>query len=57
MKKYRILITGGAGYIGVKTDSYNWGFMGKATDEAPNIEVPRGKIIGGSNSLLVSPFP
>ena len=45
-----------AGNLGVKTDSYNWGFIGKATDEAPNIEVPRGKIIGGSSSTNAQGF-
>ena len=45
-----------AGNLGVKTDSYNWGFTGKATDEAPNIEVPRGKIIGGSSSTNAQGF-
>ena len=44
------------GNLGVKTDSYNWGFTGKATDEAPNIEVPRGKIIGGSSSTNAQGF-
>ncbi len=44
------------GNLGVKANSYDWGFKGKATNESPNIEVPRGKVIGGSSSTNAQGF-
>ncbi len=35
----------------VMTSDHNWQFTGKATDEAPEIMVPRGKVTGGSSAI------
>ncbi len=35
----------------VMTSDHNWQFVGKATDEAPPMMVPRGKVTGGSSAI------
>ena len=35
----------------VMTSDHNWQFTGKATDEAPPMMVPRGKVTGGSSAI------
>ena len=35
----------------IMTSEHNWQFMGKATDTAPLMMVPRGKITGGSSAI------
>ena len=35
----------------IMTSDHNWQFTGKATDEAPEIMVPRGKVTGGSSAI------
>jgi choline dehydrogenase len=33
------------------TSDHNWQFVGKATDQAPQMLVPRGKVTGGSSAI------
>ena len=33
------------------TKDHNWEFMGKATDTAPPMRVPRGRVTGGSSAI------
>ncbi len=35
----------------VMTSDHNWQFIGKATEEAPPMMVPRGKVTGGSSAI------
>ena len=35
----------------VMTSDHNWQFVGKATEEAPPMMVPRGKVTGGSSAI------
>ncbi len=35
----------------IMTSDHNWQFMGKATDTAPMMMVPRGKVTGGSSAI------
>ena len=35
----------------VMTSDHNWQYVGKATDEAPPMMVPRGKVTGGSSAI------
>jgi choline dehydrogenase len=35
----------------VMTSDHNWQFIGKATDAAPEMMVPRGKVTGGSSAI------
>ena len=35
----------------IMTSDHNWQFTGKATDEADEIMVPRGKVTGGSSAI------
>ena len=35
----------------VMTSDHNWQFIGKATDTAPEMLVPRGKVTGGSSAI------
>ena len=35
----------------VITEDHNWEFIGKATDTAPPMRVPRGKVTGGSSAI------
>ena len=35
----------------VMTSDHNWQFIGKATDTAPDMLVPRGKVTGGSSAI------
>ncbi len=35
----------------IMTSDHNWQFMGKATDTAPPMMVPRGKVTGGSSAI------
>ena len=35
----------------VMTSDHNWQFTGKATDDAPPMMVPRGKVTGGSSAI------
>ena len=35
----------------VMTSDHNWQFTGRATDKAPSIMVPRGKVTGGSSAI------
>jgi choline dehydrogenase len=37
--------------IDIMTSSHNWQFVGKGTDTAPQILVPRGKVTGGSSAI------
>lgn len=37
--------------IDIMTSSHNWQFVGKATDQAPQMLVPRGKVTGGSSAI------
>jgi choline dehydrogenase len=37
--------------IDIMTSSHNWQFVGKATDEAQEMLVPRGKVTGGSSAI------
>jgi len=37
--------------IDIMTSSHNWQFVGKATDQAPTMLVPRGKVTGGSSAI------
>ena len=37
--------------IDIMTSSHNWQFVGKATDQAPPMLVPRGKVTGGSSAI------
>ena len=37
--------------IDIMTSSHNWQFVGKATDRAPQMLVPRGKVTGGSSAI------
>jgi len=35
----------------IMVSDHNWQFMGKATDQAPPMMVPRGKVTGGSSAI------
>ena len=35
----------------VITEDHNWEFIGRATEEAPPMRVPRGKVTGGSSAI------
>ena len=35
----------------IMTSDHNWQFVGKATDQAPEMLVPRGKVTGGSSAI------
>ena len=35
----------------IMTSDHNWQFIGKATDTAPDMLVPRGKVTGGSSAI------
>ena len=37
--------------LDIMTSDHNWQFIGKATDTAPPMMVPRGKITGGSSAI------
>jgi len=37
--------------IDIMTSDHNWQFVGKATDLAPEMLVPRGKVTGGSSAI------
>ena len=37
--------------VDIMTSSHNWQFVGKATDQAPPMLVPRGKVTGGSSAI------
>ena len=37
--------------IDIMTSDHNWQFTGKATDQAPPMLVPRGKVTGGSSAI------
>ena len=37
--------------IDIMVSDHNWQFIGKATDEAPEMLVPRGKVTGGSSAI------
>jgi choline dehydrogenase len=37
--------------IDIMTSAHNWQFVGKATDEAQEMLVPRGKVTGGSSAI------
>src|SRR5262249_191420 len=37
--------------IDIMTSDHNWQFVGKATDQAPEMLVPRGKVTGGSSAI------
>ena len=37
--------------ISLATNKHNWQFVGTATDKAPPISVPRGKVTGGSSAI------
>jgi choline dehydrogenase len=39
-----------------RTTKYGWGYMAKATDTAPPMFVPRGKIVGGSSAVNAQIF-
>ncbi|MXY46430.1 MAG: mycofactocin system GMC family oxidoreductase MftG [Chloroflexi bacterium] len=40
----------GADFFNIE-DRHNWLFSGKATDEAPPMDVPRGKVMGGTSAI------
>jgi len=35
----------------IMVSDHNWQFVGKATDKAPEMMVPRGKVTGGSSAI------
>ena len=35
----------------IMTSDHNWQFVGKATETAPEMLVPRGKVTGGSSAI------
>ena len=37
--------------VEVMTSDHNWQFVGRGTDKAPEIMVPRGKVTGGSRAI------
>ena len=37
--------------IDIMTSDHNWQFVGKATDQSPEMLVPRGKVTGGSSAI------
>ena len=37
--------------VDVMTSDHNWQFVGRGTDKAPEIMVPRGKVTGGSSAI------
>ena len=37
--------------VDVMTSDHNWQFVGRGTDKAPEIMVPRGKVTGGSRAI------
>jgi choline dehydrogenase len=37
--------------IDIMVSDHNWQFVGKATDDAPEMLVPRGKVTGGSSAI------
>jgi choline dehydrogenase len=37
--------------IDIMTSDHNWQFVGKATEQAPEMLVPRGKVTGGSSAI------
>ena len=40
----------------ISTSVHNWQFTGKATDTAPPMRVPRGKVTGGSSAINAQVF-
>ena len=40
----------GADFFNIE-DRHNWLFTGKATDAAPPMDVPRGKVMGGTSAI------
>ena len=40
----------GADFFNIE-DRHNWLFTGKATDTAPSMDVPRGKVMGGTSAI------
>ena len=41
----------GTGADFVVEDEHNWGFVARATDQMPSIDVPRGKVTGGTSAI------
>ena len=37
--------------LDIMTSDHNWQFIGKATETAPPMMVPRGKVTGGSSAI------
>src|SRR5262249_37608755 len=35
----------------ITTESHNWAFVGRGTDTAPSVTIPRGKVTGGSSAI------
>ena len=39
-----------------KASRFGWGYMARATDDAPHVFIPRGKIVGGSTAVNAQIF-
>jgi choline dehydrogenase len=50
------LRTPGGHPIELANSKHNWKYVAKATDEAPPLAVPRGKVTGGSSAINFSSF-
>ncbi len=50
------LRTPGGHPISLSTSKHNWQFVAKATDKAPSMPVPRGRVTGGSSAINFSAF-
>ena len=50
------LRTPGGHPIALTTSKHNWQYVAKATDTAPPLPVPRGKVTGGSSAINFSGF-
>jgi choline dehydrogenase len=50
------LRTGSGHPISLLTSQHNWQFVARATDKAPPMPVPRGKVTGGSSAINSSAF-
>jgi choline dehydrogenase len=35
----------------IVTSSHNWSFVGRGTATAPQVQIPRGKVTGGSSAI------
>ena len=47
---------GYGGEYTIRTSVHNWQFTGRATDKAPEMPVPRGKVTGGSSAINAQVF-